>query len=1739
MDQKDYHFYDMDDKQTENIGLMEHQDEQPSAPSPNTFCGLIAGVLALLLLAVSLVLAWILFSRHTGSSINLSHAIMCTLGFLFAALAAFFAFALWKGSSSAISGNPNLAFLIYIGSILFAVYFIVAALYLWVHQQFFSHLIKCSNSVTADWESNFWGMDYTNSQLLFWRIYLILVIFAILIAVCFAVLANAAWNHMTNKVQAKRITLGVALIAIVVWGFLVLIWFENYKATYHYIQSKLPAKFAYAPFIVFIFGIVALGVAFLNSVFNFIKVKTLNFIFAFIWIGFFLVFAIFVALLFKNTYSLSKQSAFGRQEVANFIPENQYGEFCGSKYLDVNQNCGSSYSSFAWDRSPAASVNLNPTCDCSSTDLILWPWYVLAILSAFLLGSVAVAAISNFALGSAEKDDEAYASFHIFDIVALALIVCLAIALGFWLGFRPAGVNNAFQQQGSSLVTSFNGNLLPSSSFAVVPQDISQNIQLKDQCYFLGKASLPIFAASNSTNAGYSIGVLVTNGKIISNYIGLKAQIGPKISRQFFFPNADNSRDDFVNIYGTTESVNNALRNLVVCQTDLHLNHGVYLGANKIDVAKIANNGLSGGVAPVYTEPYPTGSNGDLSGFVSPVGACGASCKYALVKPLVGYLNIRGSLLIKNANGQTVNYGVPEANLELNVYQNQNGKEVFIAFGSYDANGNFLIQAPYIQNAGYKAVLHIDDNSGQYLSSKIDISVSPPNANSDLQVGNVYLTTVAGQGCKETDLVATQNCFASLTAKNATFNLQISDVINLGEDLEYPLILTVRKSFSELGAVVATQTLDGPTWSRVLPVGYYNLQISGNNYNENIQTVTLDNNQTVTAYLERKVSSGYRIYAAIDNTLDPNSDYDLNLKIRAADGTECTVSPINKICPYATHVQSISQNQKGFEVIDVPQFTNAYYMVYVTKNSARVGNCPYTNTTAQRFLTLKDNHLVEVQANSAVRVFTTNLGGSSFGKTGASSASSYSAATSPVFNPIKYGDRAVVPNVFVALSAQNNIIPADKLFNSLVRSSNDASLFAASMPILYPQNKIQEHVNLITGQKNFPSTLVSSFKSNINTGTGNQANAQSYVTSEVFNLIATQNSNQNQIIRDHNNLPASVNFYDVNGDAMIPNYMHPYGAIDTNVLAQVQANNANNQNAVSQGPNQTVVEVTQAPVEEETILNSPQNKATAVNAEPENVVQVNQVSQTTVIVPTDNREPSVSQNNETIVVVPNQSSVQSSSSTNSTIVIVPSLNGEEPNNLANQTIVIVPISPDEESGNFANDTIVIVPSLNADEPNNAANQTIVIVPINPNEEVNNETANNTPNLIVIPSTESNQTQVIPGEVINENQEGPVNNRTQVETEETAPTDENANVVVDSSNQSANVSAVVQPTHTPILQIVSPDLKIVEASSIDYSNIQSVNPSIYYKTIQLNADGTYPLNTDLIGNSQNINDLIVTQSQVTVEPAVEVSQNATLVATIPEETVAPVEEAPIEPAQEQPVEPVQEQPEVVSTPAEEKPAPVKEEPTQATVVVQTAPVQPEPAVNAKEVSEPVQEEPEAVEEEPETVEEQPEPIQEQPEPVQETPVVNVQVVSEPVKEAPVVVQQTPVVEVQQTTAAVVEAPVVVQEKPVVVVEEAPVAPVQATVEEKQSVAVQANSVPEETPAENEDEVVPDRRLSRGRLLQAMPVTYQTQFCFTGFGERSIKPVNLAGNGDPSIQACASLYPDSDSYSLLNLKEATQN
>lgn len=74
----------------------------------------------------------------------LIHAIMATLGFLFIIFAVVWANGVKKGLTINKEPNPLMSLIVYIGCLVFAGYFLVSALYLWIYRTFWKNYTDSS-----------------------------------------------------------------------------------------------------------------------------------------------------------------------------------------------------------------------------------------------------------------------------------------------------------------------------------------------------------------------------------------------------------------------------------------------------------------------------------------------------------------------------------------------------------------------------------------------------------------------------------------------------------------------------------------------------------------------------------------------------------------------------------------------------------------------------------------------------------------------------------------------------------------------------------------------------------------------------------------------------------------------------------------------------------------------------------------------------------------------------------------------------------------------------------------------------------------------------------------------------------------------------------------------------------------------------------------------------------------------------------------------------------------------------------------------------------------------------------------------------------------------------------------------------------------------------------------------------------------------------------------------------------
>lgn len=491
---------------------------------------------------------------------------------------------------------------------------------------------------------------------------------------------------------------------------------------------------------------------------------------------------------------------------------------------------------------------------------------------------MAVSLIANFALCSAEKDEQYFEESHVMDYFAVIAIFILLIGFGLLVWLKGPHVHESIYGESKAFKLDCKGNLQSGDSFHPLDKPIQSIPILPEGCYKLGSRPFPHFAFTEDikfARPGFAAGLLLPNGRFNLGSIDDSSIICPHNLRQHFFPGDMNAGSDFLCLAGTAEQMKHAFANLIVCQSNLQESHGLFLNAVPTDLGKTSASGLNFGQTSVYRNPVPGGISSDLSSYVPMKEKCENSCKFVIVAPQKDYLNIRGKLLVKDFEGKISPYGVPEADIAMALYHKDTGKLKFIGFGSYDAQGNFLIQAPFFPNSGYSAVLTIVDNSGSYLPNSIDLFVNPGASAKDMNIGSIFLLTASGQGCKQTDFAKQKECFGQQASSKRNLKLHFENIIK-SKAINFPFELTIRSTSSSTGSIVFQDNLSSQDFTTELPIGYYHISVKGKGIKPHGKSITFSDHQSIDFFLE-DADDKFRLFAEVDNTVDTNYDYDLNL----------------------------------------------------------------------------------------------------------------------------------------------------------------------------------------------------------------------------------------------------------------------------------------------------------------------------------------------------------------------------------------------------------------------------------------------------------------------------------------------------------------------------------------------------------------------------------------------------------------------------------------------------------------------------------------------------------------------------------------------------------------------------------------------------------------------------------------------------------------------------------------------
>lgn len=549
----------------DEISLLERHDLLTGEPRyiedeiRNSKFAMIFGALAGVACLVSFILVWILYARDRRA-ITLIHLIASIVGMLIG-----FAVAAWGAQAGAqiAKGQPpsnGLTFLAFAGSLIFAVYFAAAALWLTLYRE--THLCRITTwtSSTELWNKRMpssWDLAkgwFRNNRLISW-----LVVLAIIAAFAFAFCAYATWTVAYNRFKFASYGLYLSCIGLILFGWIMIYWaeeaFEWHKFSNNGAFSLFTTKFLK------VLAIIGICVGALAIIVRFLRNRTGFFILGMISLILFVLTLTSTGLLFRNVYQARTSTSANNNCGANLAHIHQDDiapRWCPSKYLADGQSCRKSDTVLRWEDS-GKTATLNPACCRCVKEYYIWPFYILGIYSLLFALCAAIAAATLFYLSD---NSDHYGGNKVndgldFAFLAIALLIILGFALYFI--FRKANVIG----KTSSGFAAFNNPDIVDPNFERVKDSVIADTLAKapkNNGFFAWDKTtnpLPTFNAAHPTCADKATcviraAILARNANIVTGDTA-GALKGGDNARLNFFPGCTSPSSSYASFIGTEE----------------------------------------------------------------------------------------------------------------------------------------------------------------------------------------------------------------------------------------------------------------------------------------------------------------------------------------------------------------------------------------------------------------------------------------------------------------------------------------------------------------------------------------------------------------------------------------------------------------------------------------------------------------------------------------------------------------------------------------------------------------------------------------------------------------------------------------------------------------------------------------------------------------------------------------------------------------------------------------------------------------------------------------------------------------------------------------------------------------------------------------------------------------------------------------------------------------------------------
>jgi hypothetical protein len=931
----------------DEISLLERHDLLTGEPRyiedeiRNSKFAMIFGALAGVACLVSFILVWILYARDRRA-ITLIHLICSIVGMLIG-----FAVAAWGAQAGAqiAKGQPpsnGLTFLAFAGSLIFAVYFAGAALWLTLYRE--THLCRITTwtSSTELWNSRMpssWDLSkgwFRNNRLISW-----LVVLAIIAAFAFAFCAYATWTVAYNRFKFASYGLYLSCIGLILFGWIMIYWAEEAFEWHNYSNNGLFSLFT-TKFLK-VLAIIGICVGALAIIVRFLRNRTGFFILGMISLILFVLTLTSTGLLFRNVYQARTSSKANDDCGANLAHIHQdeiAPRWCPSKYLADGQSCRKTDTVLRWEDSGKV-ASLNPACCRCVKEYYIWPFYILGIYSLLFALCAAIAAATLFYLSD---NSDHYGGNKVndgldFAFLAVALLIILGFALYFI--FRKANVIG----NSSASFAAYNDSNVTDANFERVKKSViadTLGAAPSTTGYFGYDKTINALPTFDTANAGCNdkatcvlrVALLGRNADIISGDLAGAIKGGDN-TRLNYFPGCTNPNNSYTSFIGTEEQVRAALKNIQFNIRDLSIGDPKILGYwDQVKKSNLNSNGL------LATENPPTNLSEDDAATCSDAPA--KKYDFAGFKPTT----IKGQLYYidqtPDAKGN-VDYS-EKTNIHPNVSVAAFRNGSLLASGNLYENGIYTIPNVLVNpDSSYPITIKFDDTQNIFLDDAIDV-VIPSNAGAEVSTGRTRLLTKDGKVCASTDVACISNQVSKYgDVKVGVFNSETGAAIS-GTDVE------LRYGASLTGPIVKTKTTDDQGVATFTDVEYgkYNAYVNNSDYVNGYSAITVQT-KTNTGIISLTPKDSRSDVTLNFTPTDSAADLDFKLYARNPAGYECEVSPLNKYCAYARHVRDATIGQadlsQNFETIQIKDLAVAKYKTTVEPAPAYSGSCSQLEAT--------------------------------------------------------------------------------------------------------------------------------------------------------------------------------------------------------------------------------------------------------------------------------------------------------------------------------------------------------------------------------------------------------------------------------------------------------------------------------------------------------------------------------------------------------------------------------------------------------------------------------------------------------------------------------------------------------------------------------------------------------------------------------------------------------------------------